>query len=94
MAVVDQAPVELVDKLGQCVWPGVTLGDGWDRNPLRHRYLLLDLDDTTTSTAERPDSSARRCSHARWRQDWEHHLGIRPVVASVKVVPHHAHATI
>ena len=44
---------------------------------------------STTRIADRPEATARDCSHARWRQDCEHHLGSRPVVLTVIAPPYH-----
>lgn len=45
MAVVDQAPVELVDRFGQRVWPGAALGNRRHCDAPYHWYWVLDLDD-------------------------------------------------
>jgi len=40
-------------------------------------------------TAERPESAARCCSHARCRHVSEHHFGVLPRAFTGIVVPHH-----
>jgi len=44
---------------------------------------------STICTAERPESAARCCSHARCRHVSEHHLGVLPRAFTGMVVPHH-----
>lgn len=46
---------------------------------------------STIWTADRPDAAARDRSHARCRQDAEHHFGSRPVALTVIGPPHHPH---
>ncbi len=48
---------------------------------------------STIATAARPDSAARRCSQARWRQVAEHHLGGRPREGTSTGVSHHPQGT-
>ncbi len=38
---------------------------------------------STISTADRPDAAARFCSHARFRQVFEHHFGTGPLARGV-----------
>ena len=45
---------------------------------------------STTWTAERPDTAARACSQARWRQVTEHHCGIGPRDRGLVTPPHQA----
>ena len=48
---------------------------------------------STTSFAERPDSAARCCSHARCLHAAPHHFGTRPRAGTPTADPHHPHVT-
>ena len=48
---------------------------------------------STTSTAARPDSAARCCSHARCRHEVPHHFGTRPFAGTATSAPHQLHVT-
>jgi hypothetical protein len=80
VAVVDATVVELASEVVQQPGP-VSAGR-------RGGAAATSTRRSTTLTAARPDSAARACSHARCRQDGEHHFGIRPRAFGCIGVPH------
>ena len=83
MTVVDDAAVQLLHERAKLLGPVVLAGEA-------ERLLTgTVITRSTTSTAARPDSAARFCSHARFRQVAEHHLGIGPWARGVIGPSHH-----
>ncbi len=73
---------------GGAVWVGRDCGTG------RCTVTTRSTTRSTMSTADRPDSAARVCSHARCRHEVPHHFGTRPFASTVTSVLHQLHVTV